>query len=169
MTKKILVTYYSLTGNTKRIAEAIYETLEGEKEIKPLDEVDDMEGYGLIFVGFPVHSHSVPYKVEKFLKTIPKGKKIALVSTHGSHTGSRLSREALEHAVVLTAHGEVLGTFSCRGKVSNEALEKLKKSPEHRLWAEMAPSAHTHPDKDDIEDARSFARWIMAFFSQEGE
>lgn len=165
--RKSLVTYHSLTGNTKKIAEAIYETLEGEKALKPLDEVEDIEEYQLVFIGFPVHSHGVPYKVEQFLNNIPSGKKIALFSTHGSHTGSRLSRAALEHAVVLAAKGKILGTFSCRGKVSPEALGKLKKSPEHQLWTEMAASAHTHPDKGDIADAQSFARWIMALHSQE--
>lgn len=167
--RKILVTYYSLTGNTKKIAEAIFEPLEGEKTIKPLEEVNETGNYNLIFVGFPVHSHSVPYAVEKFLRTIPPGKKLALFSTHGSHTGSRLSREALEHAVVLAARVKVLGTFSCRGKVSRDAMEKLKKSPEHSLWTEMAASAHTHPDKDDLEEARAFARWIQAIASQDQE
>jgi len=165
--RKSLVTYHSLTGNTKKIAEAIYETLEGEKALKPLDEVEDIEEFELVFIGFPVHSHGVPYKVEQFLNNIPSGKKIALFSTHGSHTGSRLSRAALEHAVVLATKGKILGTFSCRGKVSPEALGKLKKSPEHQLWTEMAASAHTHPDKGDIADAQSFARWIMALHSQE--
>ena len=165
--RKSLVTYFSLTGNTKKIAEAIYHTLEEEKAIKPLDEAEDLKEYNIIFIGFPVHSHGVPYKVEQFLKNIPSGKKIALFSTHGSHTGSRLSRAAAEHAVVLADKGKILGTFSCRGKVSAEALEKLKKSPEHQLWTEMAASAHTHPDKDDIADAQSFARWIMALHSQE--
>ncbi len=36
---KTLVTYMSQTGNTKKIAEAIYGELEGEKDIKPIAEV----------------------------------------------------------------------------------------------------------------------------------
>ena len=169
MIRKTLVTYLSLTGNTKKIAEAIYDALEGEKTIKPLDEVDQIEGYHLIFIGFPVHSHSVPIKIEKFLKKIPSEKRIALFSTHGAHTGSRLSREALEHATILVQKGKVMGTFSCRGKVSQKAMDVLAKSPEHRAWTEMAPSAYTHPDQNDLEEAGAFARWIMALYSQEGE
>ncbi len=160
---KILVTYFSITGNTKKIAEAIHESIEGNKSLLPVDEVQDIDKYDLLFVGFPVHSHSVPFRVETLLKKISRGGKIALFTTHGSHTGSRLSREALEHAAVL-AKGKVLGTFSCRGRVSPEALEKLKKSPEHKAWLEMAPSAYTHPDEDDLEEARAFARWIMTLF-----
>ncbi|TES86447.1 MAG: hypothetical protein E3J89_02635, partial [Candidatus Aminicenantes bacterium] len=109
---KILVTYLSQTGNTKKIAEAIFEGLEGDKTIKPMDEVQEIEDYSLIFIGFPVHSHSVPYKIESFLQKIPQGKKIALFSTHGSLPGGHLAREALEHAAVIASKAKVLGTFS---------------------------------------------------------
>jgi len=158
---KILVTYFSQTGNTKRIAEAIYEALEGEKTIKPVDEVQELDDYRLIFIGFPVHSHSVPFKIERLLRKIPHGKKIALFSTHGSLAGSRLSREAIEHAVVVASKAKVLATFSCRGKVSSAALKVLSKSPEHVAWTEMAASSQTHPNEGDLEDARSFARWVI--------
>ena len=163
---KILVTYMSLTGNTKKVADAIFEVLKGDKSIKTLDEANDLDEYELIFIGFPVHSHSVPFKIEELIKRIPSGKKIALFSTHGSLAGGRLSREALEHASILASGSKVLGTFSCRGKVSLRAMEVLSKSPEHRAWVEMAASAQTHPDQNDLEDARSFARWIMTLNQQ---
>lgn len=163
---KILVAYFSLTGNTKKVAEAIYEELDGEKSLKKADEIQDLVEYDLLFIGFPVHSHSVPFKIEELLKKIPPGKKIALFSTHGSLTGSRLSREALEHATILASKAKILGTFSCRGKVSLQAMEVLSKSPEHRAWAEMASSARTHPDENDLEDAKSFANWIMTLSLQ---
>jgi len=164
---KILVTYLSQTGNTKKIADAIFESLEGDKTIKPMDEVQEIEGYSLIFIGFPVHSHSVPFKIESFLKKIPQGGKIALFSTHGSLPGGRLAREALEHAAVTASKAKILGTFSCRGKVSMAALEILNKSPEHKAWTEMAPSSQTHPDEADLEDARSFAKWVMTLSTQD--
>ena len=164
---KILVTYLSQTGNTKKIAEAIFEGLEGDKTIKPMDEVQEIEDYSLIFIGFPVHSHSVPYKIESFLQKIPQGEKIALFSTHGSLPGGHLAREALEHAAVIASKAKVLGTFSCRGKVSMDTLEILSKSPEHKAWAEMAASSQTHPDEGDLEDAKSFAKWVMTLSSQD--
>jgi flavodoxin len=157
---KILVTYISWTGNTKKVADAIFEVLGGDKTIKTMDEAQILDEYDLIFIGFPVHSHSVPFKTEELIKRIPPGKKIALFSTHGSLTGSRLSREALEHASILASRSKILGTFSCRGKVSLQALEVLSKSPEHKAWAEMAASTQTHPDEHDLDDARSFAKWI---------
>jgi flavodoxin len=166
--EKTLITYFSHTGNTKKVAEAIYETVVGEKQLKSFREVEaeEIKDYDLIFIGFPVHSHSVPYAMEPFIKKIPPNKKIAFFSTHGSLTGSRLSREAIEHATVLASKAKLLGSFSCRGKVSFEALEVLEKSPEHRAWVDMAASASTHPDKNDLKEAASFARWVMTLASQ---
>ena len=164
---KTLVTYFSQTGNTKKVAEAIFESLEGEKTIQPIEEIKQLNEYSLIFIGFPVHSHSVPLKIQNFIKEISENKKIAFFSTHGSLTGSRISREALEHAVILTSKAKVLGTFSCRGKVSLEAREFFKKFPEHEAWADMAVSAAAHPDQGDLEDAKAFARWIITLSVQQ--
>jgi flavodoxin len=163
---KILVAYLSQTGNTRIIAEAIHSALEREAVLASIRDVDSTDPYDLIFIGFPVHSHSVPLPVEGFLKSIPPGKKIALFSTHGSLSGSRLSREALEHASIIASQNKVLGSFSCRGKVSAQAMEVLKQSPEHQVWIEMAVTARTHPDENDIADARTFARWIQTLYNQ---
>jgi len=162
----ILVTYYSFTGNTKKIADAIYEALPESKTIKPISELQSVDAYDLVFVGFPVESHNVPYKVEKFLRSIPKGKKIALFSTHGSVTGSRLSREAIEHAVGVSSHARLISTFSCRGRVSPQALEAMSRAPEHEAWVDMAASASSHPTEHDLADARAFARWALTLSRQ---
>jgi flavodoxin len=163
---KTLVTYFSRTGNTRKVAEAIFEEIAGDKNLKPMAEVEDLAPYQNFFVGFPVQTHSVPYEAEVFLKKIPEGKKVALFSTHGSMTGSSLSREALEYASVLVSKAKLVGTFSCRGKVSMKALEVLMRSPEHEAWADMAASAATHPDEHDLAEARAFARWAMTLFAQ---
>ncbi len=158
---KTLVTYFSRTGNTKRIAEAIFEAVPGEKVLLPMKEAGDLAPYRLIFIGFPVQSHSVPPPAEDFLRRVPAGKKIAFFSTHGSVTGSNLAREAVEYATALTAGAKLVGTFACRGKVSLQALEVLSRSPEHEAWADMAASAATHPDEHDLAEAKVFARWIL--------
>jgi flavodoxin len=162
---RTLVTYFSRTGNTRKVAEAIFDEIPGDKALKPMEEVEDLSPYANIFVGFPVQTHSVPYQVELFLKRIPEGRKVALFSTHGSVTGSRLSREALEYASVLVAKAKLVGTFSCRGRVSMKGLEVLMKSPEHEAWADMAASAATHPDEHDLAEARAFARWAVTLFA----
>jgi len=164
----ILVACFSLTGNTQKVAAAIFASLPEPKTMKPIAEVQSLAEHDLIFIGFPVHSHSVPIQVEKFLRSIPRGKKIALFSTHGSHAGSRLSREAIEHAVVVSSQAKLISTFSCRGKVSPQALEVLSRSPEHEAWTEMAVSARTHPNEHDLEDAGNFGRWVLTLSRHQG-
>lgn len=68
---RILVTYFSLTGNTKKVAEAIYKALDGDKKIEPIDKIESLESYDLVFIGFPVMAHSVPLRVGEFLKKNP--------------------------------------------------------------------------------------------------
>ena len=51
---KTLVAYFSQTGNTKKVAESMFDVIQGEKEIKELSEVENVDGYDLLFVGFPI-------------------------------------------------------------------------------------------------------------------
>ena len=160
---RILVTYYSTGGNTKKVADAIYEALEKEdRDIKPITEVDNTEDYSLIFLGFPIHGHSVPVAVHNFIKNIKPGVSLVLFATHSSHKDSRLSREAVEHALSLSNASEVLGSFTCRGGADPEVLDRLKEKPEHREWASSAYTALSHPDESDLEDAKEFARDMLS-------
>ena len=158
---RILVTYLTHTGNTEKVARAIYEAIGGNKEMLPLKEVKKTDGYDIVFCGFPVHSHSVPLPVQNFIKSIPPGKKLALFVTHGSLRGGELATTAIEHAISLASKLKLLGTFGCRGKVDPKIIEALLKQPEHRAWTETAKSAASHPDESDLEDARHFAKKIL--------
>jgi flavodoxin len=162
---RTLVTYFSQTGNTRKVAEAIFGEISAEKVLKPMAEVGDLAPFRNLIVGFPVHGHSLPYPVEVFLERVPEGRNVALFSTHGAVSGSVLSREALEYASVLLSKARVLATFSCRGRVAMQALDVLMKSPENEAWAEMAPSAATHPDERDLDEARAFARRVMTILA----
>lgn len=65
---KVIITYMSHSGNTKIIAEAIFQEIQEEKEIKELNEIDDLEGYDLAFVGFPMHGFGAPEEAKDFLE-----------------------------------------------------------------------------------------------------
>ena len=81
---KIIIAYMSETGNTKKIAEAIFQEIQEEKEIKELNQIDDLESCDLVFVGFPLHGYGAPEEVKGFLEKFCMGKKIALFVTHGA-------------------------------------------------------------------------------------
>jgi flavodoxin len=159
---KALVTYYSQTGNTEKLARAIYDVIHVEKELLPVQEVKGTEGYDIIFVGFPVHAHSVPAKLLPFFKTLPVGQNIALFCTHGSLRGGQLPKQAFEHAIGLATRARILGTFGVRGRVDTKIIEALIKQAEHRAWAEEAQGAHEHPSEMDLADGKEFARGVLA-------
>jgi flavodoxin len=159
---KALVTYYSETGNTKKVAEAIFEAISIEKELKKVQEVEKAEGFDIIFYGFPVAAHSVPVKAAGFISGLPAGQKIAFFSTHGSLRGGQLPKQAFEHALGLAAKLKVLGNFGCRGEVSQKIIDALMNSPQHKAWAEEARGAIGHPDANDLADAKTFTEEMLA-------
>ena len=159
---KTLVTYYSESGNTEKLAQAIYEGLDAaENEIKKISDAQDFEDYDLVFVGFPVHGSSVPSKAEKCLKRIPKGKMLAIFGTHGSLRGGPLAISAFYYATTLANKARIIGTFGCRGKVKAKLIDALMEKPEFKFWAVEAQSAQGHPDEADLEDGRQFAKLML--------
>jgi flavodoxin len=109
---KILVVYYSYTGNTKKIAEALTEKLEAKiDEIKDLKErsrkivgwliagkdslsrkpaeikyKEKPEEYDLVIVGTPVWMWTMTPAVKKYLSD-NKFRRVAFFCTHGGNAG----------------------------------------------------------------------------------
>lgn len=164
---KVLVTYYSQTGNTEKLARAIYDAIHHEKELLPIQKVEGSRDYDIIFVGFPVQAHSAPPAVHSLLKNMPKGQPIALFCTHGSVRGGHLPKQAIEHAIGLASRARVLGTFGVQGKVNPEVIDALMKTLEHRAWAEEAQGAIDHPTDSDLADGKEFAKGILAKISHQ--
>ena len=159
---KVLVAYYSDTGNTQKVADAIYDAVgESEKEICLAKEASNLSDYDLIFCGFPVQSMGLPAKKVDFVKGIPEGKKVAFFATHGSLRGGELAITAFFAALSLSKNLKVMGTFGCRGVVKQAIVDALLKKAEHRGWALEAQSAVGHPDEADLEDAKAFAMTIV--------
>jgi flavodoxin len=159
---KALVTYYSQTGNTEEIARAIHEAIHFEKELLPIRDIPSVQGYDIIFAGFPVQAHSVPAAFLPFFKKLPAGQPIALFCTHGSLRGGHLPKQAIEHAIGLASGARILGTFCVRGKVHPRVLDSLMTSVQNQAWAEEAQGACEHPDEADLADAKEFAKTILA-------
>jgi flavodoxin len=159
---KALVAYHSESGNTEKLAKAIYESITApDKKIATIADADP-SGYDVIFVGFPVQASTVPGKVESFIKRIPEGKMLAFFVTHGSLRGGQLAITALYYAFSLALNRTVLGSFGCRGEVKAGIIESLLKSPEHKAWAMEAQSAAGHPDDADLADGKQFAELMIA-------
>lgn len=158
-----LVTYMTVTGNTKKVAEAIYGEIEGRKEIKPIEQVKDLEGYDLIFVGFPVMRFGPPDKIKTFLESNAKGKKVALFVTHAMWTKLEPLKGILMKCREAASCANVVGFFDCQGELSEPVAQSLltSENPDMQKFGEMRSMTMGHPDAKDLENARAFTRDIM--------
>lgn len=160
---KVLVTYLSQTGNTRRVAEAIYGEIEADKEIKPLSEVESLEGYDLTFIGFPVHASQPAAEAKAFLEEKAKGKKVAIFVTHAAPEGHEETQRYLENCRAAISEADLVGMFDCQGELAQAIIDMLAKSenPKHREFAEYGPQTKGQPDDSRLEKARAFARQVM--------
>ncbi|MCP4608985.1 MAG: flavodoxin, partial [Planctomycetes bacterium] len=85
---KTLVAYMTQSGNTRKVAEAMFDVIQGEKEIKELSEVESVDGYDLLFVGFPIQAFGPAAKAKQFMEQNVNGKKVALFTTHAASEDS---------------------------------------------------------------------------------
>jgi flavodoxin len=155
---KTLVAYFSQTGNTKRVAKAIFEELPGEKEIKELPEIEDASGYDLLFVGFPIHGYGPAKPGADFLANRCQGRPVALFVTHAAPEYSEPLKEWLQNCKDAASGTQLKGMFNCQGELSESIAEHMLKSgdPNLETWAKGPPSTIGQPDKSRLEKARAF-------------
>ena len=154
-TKKILVAYFSHSGNTRVIATQIHERVGGdileivtvdpypgdydevvEQARKELSEeyrpklktkVENMESYEVVFVGYPIWWGTIPTPVAAFLSEYDfSGKTIVPFCTH---EGSHLGRSAT-NITKLCPQSTILDGLAVRGggvkNAQNEVSEWLQ-------------------------------------------
>jgi len=166
---KTLVTYWTRTGNTRRVAEAIFEALPGEKELVPLDQVQSLDGFDLTVIGFPVLRFSPPPDVREFIARHTAGRKIALFITHAmpSHSEDPVLSSLLEKVLgkcrQACEKSEFAGLFHCQGELSVSAVNEFKtsQSPLLARFAEMRPLTLGHPDQVELCMAKEFALKVI--------
>jgi flavodoxin len=159
---KALVVYHSETGNTKKVADAIYGAISGEKELKGIESVKDLSGYDLVFVGFPVQSGKPSKKATDLLESNSNKGKLALFCTQGALKDSDFALGALLQAKQLCGAASVVGTFNCQGEVAAKILEAVAQKPEFQSWLKDARVSVGHPDRSDLEQAGQFAKDIVS-------
>jgi len=145
---KSVVIYYSQTGNTKKIAQALQKGITQQtgqcdiarvKEIKP----EDLTKYDLIGIGAPTWSSCPSPIVLYYIKGLPatlKGKHFFWYSTHGIYPGRCVMRGV---QVLLDQGMTVLGWRDWYGQAS---------LPGHgKPWY-----TDGHPDEIDLAEAEAF-------------
>jgi flavodoxin len=161
---KILVTYYTDTGNTKKVADAIYEAIEGKKEIKALKDVDSVEDFDLVFIGSPMHGFGLCEDVKKFIEKHCGGKNIALFVTHAAPEGGEMLEGWLDTCKKSAAGSNLVGFFNCQGEMSKLLADEMMKLDDAQAvrWGEQRHITLGQPDAVRLKRAAVFAREITA-------
>ena len=156
---KLLITYSSKTGNTKKLAEGIWEGFKEEATICPISEVESIEAYDAILVGYWVDKGGPNEEAANFLKTI-KGKKVGIFATLGAYPDSEHAWKSLVNGENLVKeNNEVVGKYICQGPVDPRLLERFKALPAGNPHAITKASkrrhaiAAMHPNETDLKAA----------------
>jgi len=160
---RVLVAYMSKTGNTKKVAEAIYEALDCEKEIMPIGRVADISGYDLSFLGFPMERFGPNPKTVSFLREHCRpGRDVALFVTHAAPEGEKELTGWLEGFRNAAAGANIVGLFDCQGQLAKGIKFIMSIMPSRDLRA-MAKrdNSQGQPDAARLDRAQAFAREVL--------
>lgn len=165
---KTLVTYSSLTGNTKLVAENIFEIIDGEKELVSLNDIKnvDIDSFDTLVVGYWVDKGSADGRTKRFLKEL-SNKNIALFGTLGADPKSEHGNKVLDRVAKLVEKNNLIGNFLCRGKIDPKLVEKMGKFPlklVHPLTPERLKrieDAKPHPNAEDLAEAKEYFANIL--------
>jgi len=179
---KVLIGYFSETGNTKRIAEAMGEEAAAgghDVQVKTVAEIaaSQLGGYDIVFLGSTCHSSDIAAPVRSLLDGIPAGVTFKLA---GFVTHSTMLPEGEEWKVEMYEKWagrcpvtfetlskekglDLAGYFHCQGAPSPPIEEFIRSTiiTDAEQWDEYIEEVKKHPTADDIEAARGFVRNLL--------
>ena len=164
---KIAIIYDSITGNTKKIAEAIKEECRNQDIIFG-DMQTNVNEAELIFIGTWTDKGNCSQKVKEKLESI-QNKKIAIFGTAGFGGSEEYFNNLYQRVkACIPKTNEILGYFYCQGKmplsVKDRYVKMITEHPEDKklqVSLENFEKALSHSDEADVENAKSFARNII--------
>jgi flavodoxin len=178
---KIKIVYYSETGNTKKVAEAICEEVSNNHDVE-LIKLQDVKGDALstsqlVFLGAPCHDADLAKPLKRFLVNLPGSPDFELAGffTHAVYMpeGTARKKELYEkwagncipsfERICQEKAMKFLGYFHCCGSPSPpiEAFIHQVIITTDEEWTEYLPEIRNHPTPDDLKNAKDFARAII--------
>ena len=149
---KALITYFSMTGYTQKVAEHIRKGIAekaGQCDLKRLVEVDTtvLGDYDLVGLGCPVYYYKEPFNVSDFIDSLPelRNKQWFVFCTHGMVLGNTL----VSMSDKLKKKGiQVVGYFDTYADAT---------AP---FFTYPVPTSG-HPDSQEYEEACAFGRELV--------
>ena len=162
-----LVVFSTSTGNTRKIADAIFSALkDSDKKIVDVNEINtvNMNEFEKIIIGGWIDKGEIDEKSKEFLTNL-KNKKLGLFLTMGGNPETDRAKKCVQKVrELLEKNGNIVEkTFACQGAIDPNLINKFREmtkqgtagpfaaTPEREArWAEAAK----HPDEKDIENAK---------------
>ena len=180
---KILVIYYSETGNTAKIAGAIHRVASYRGHtvcLRPICDVtvDALSTYDVVFLGSACHDADLARPVKQLLEQIPysPGFKLAGFVTHASYLpeGGEWEKQIHEKwaaRCALTLRQacqkkgiDFLGYLGCMGAPSPPIEQFIHNTivTDEDEWKRYLEEVRRHPDEEDLQQAGEFAEQVLA-------
>lgn len=169
---KVLVTYFSQSGNTEKIANAICEeaALNHETDLKKLEDItpDEVAGYDFIFIGSPLHSGNLAAPVKDCLGVLraSSGQKMAGFITHMAPAYPEQDMNAFTEPIKTACKEkgiEYIGCFDCQGFLAESMHEMVQKKLNltDEQWAGMVKQMTGRPNQEDVANAKACAKEVL--------
>lgn len=166
---KTLVVYSSLTGNTKKVAQAMAEVLP-ECTLVPVEEAPScVDGYDLVAVGYWVDRGMPDGRIRAWLEGVERAR-LMFFGTLGAWPDSEHAKECMARGEAMALEpsrgNTVLGSWLCQGKIDPKVLEVMARMAGnvHPMTEERMArirEAEKHPDAEDCRRAQEFARLVL--------
>jgi len=179
---RILVTYYSLSNNTRLLANTLRDYLSDQHTVTVseiiLQNPSSLDEYDLVIVGSPYHDSDLAVPVKDFLRKIPSNPsfKLAGFCCHATYRRNDSYPRAQQMFDQWAARGlnsfkeisvekniDLLGVFNCMGAPSPEILEFIHReiAPEEEEWLVYRDEVMLHPTDTDLDELVEFTERII--------
>ena len=149
----------SVTGNTRKVADAIAEAV-GASAVDLKDTLPEAEGADIVAVGFWLWRGGPDPKTAEFLSKL-HDTNVVLFATHAADPKSEHAITSLARAAYhVGPNCNILATFSCQGQVSEAVLARRAKLPKDDPHTKSKGwiTSQGHPNSEDIANAAEFAK-----------
>lgn len=180
--QKILVTYYSLSNNTRLLANTLSDYLSDQHTVTVSEIVSQnpssLDEYDLVIVGSPCHDSDLAVPVKCFLQQIPSNQSIKLAGfyCHATYRRNDSHPRAQQMFDRWAAKGlysfrkfsvekniDLLGVFNCMGAPSPEIMEFIHREiiPYEEEWSVYRDEVMLHPTITDLDELVEFMERII--------
>lgn len=172
---KAAVVYSTLTGNTRRVAEAFCAGLGSGTELFDVKDAPDPAAFDLVVMGFWVDRGHPDQKSMDFMRRVA-GKKVFSLFTLGAKPKTAHAFKCAYTSALYWGEGcEQIGSWHCQGAIDPKLIEQMRRMPKmpgnpHAATPETEArwaAAASHPDAEDLEAAKEAARAVRQIVTGE--